>query len=156
MTMLPRPTLHTNHDNVIKWKHFPLYWPFVRGIHRSPLNELCYYHRQILWHWCKARNLLDLFDQQTHEYNYIHLCTFRKFVEIPIHMHALCRRLMRCPIRIWIHSTHETARIDYIFTTTQSTTRLWACYHIEAKWALWRHKSLTLFCWFNRFFMLTT
>ena len=27
---------HThNHDDVIKWKHFPRYWPFVRGIHRS-------------------------------------------------------------------------------------------------------------------------
>ena len=25
------------HDNVIKWKHFPRYWPFVRGIHRSPV-----------------------------------------------------------------------------------------------------------------------
>ena len=24
------------HDGVIKWKHFPRYWPFVRGIHRSP------------------------------------------------------------------------------------------------------------------------
>ena len=22
------------HDDVIKWKHFPRYWPFVRGIHR--------------------------------------------------------------------------------------------------------------------------
>ena len=27
------------HDDVIKWKHFPLYWPFVRGIHRSPVNS---------------------------------------------------------------------------------------------------------------------
>ena len=27
------------HDGVIKWKHFPRYWPFVRGIHRSPLNS---------------------------------------------------------------------------------------------------------------------
>ena len=26
------------HDDVIKWKHFPLNWPFVRGIHRSPVN----------------------------------------------------------------------------------------------------------------------
>ena len=26
--------LHT-HDDVIKWKHFPRNWPFVRGIHRS-------------------------------------------------------------------------------------------------------------------------
>ena len=28
------------HDDVIKWKHFPRYWPFVRGIHRSPVNSL--------------------------------------------------------------------------------------------------------------------
>ena len=27
------------HDDVIKWKHIPLYWPFVRGIHRSPMNS---------------------------------------------------------------------------------------------------------------------
>ena len=27
------------HDDVIKWKHFPPYWPFVRRIHRSPVNS---------------------------------------------------------------------------------------------------------------------
>ena len=27
------------HEDVIKWKHFPRYWPFVRGIHRSPVNS---------------------------------------------------------------------------------------------------------------------
>ena len=27
------------HDDVIKWKHFPRNLPFVRGIHRSPLNS---------------------------------------------------------------------------------------------------------------------
>ena len=27
------------HDDVIKWKHFPRYWPFVRGIYRSPVNS---------------------------------------------------------------------------------------------------------------------
>ena len=26
-------------DDVIQWKHFPGYWPFVRGIHRSPVNS---------------------------------------------------------------------------------------------------------------------
>ena len=25
------------HDDVIKWKHFLSYWPFVQGIHRSPV-----------------------------------------------------------------------------------------------------------------------
>ena len=28
------------HDDVIKWKHFPRYWPFVRGIHRSTVNSM--------------------------------------------------------------------------------------------------------------------
>ena len=27
------------HDDVIKWNPFPCYWPFVWGIHRSPLNH---------------------------------------------------------------------------------------------------------------------
>ena len=31
--------LKSYHDDVIKWKHFPRYWPFVRGIHRSPVNS---------------------------------------------------------------------------------------------------------------------
>ena len=29
----------SNHYDVIKWKHFPHHWPFVRGIHRSPVNS---------------------------------------------------------------------------------------------------------------------
>ena len=27
------------HDDVVRWKHFPRCWPFVRGIHRSPVNS---------------------------------------------------------------------------------------------------------------------
>ena len=37
------PALNHNkipqHDDVIKWEHFLHYWPFVRGIHRSPLDS---------------------------------------------------------------------------------------------------------------------
>ena len=32
-------TVSTLHDDVIKWKHFPRYWPSVRRIHRSPVNS---------------------------------------------------------------------------------------------------------------------
>ena len=28
------------HDDVIKWKQFPCYWPFVCGIHLSPVNSV--------------------------------------------------------------------------------------------------------------------
>ena len=37
------------HDDVIKWKHFPGYWPFERGIHRSPVNS---------WHKGQRRGAL--------------------------------------------------------------------------------------------------
>ena len=30
---------YIQHGDVIKWKHFPRYWPFVRRIHRSPVNS---------------------------------------------------------------------------------------------------------------------
>ena len=38
LTSLDR-TCNFPHDDVIKWKYFPRYWPFVRGIHRSPVNS---------------------------------------------------------------------------------------------------------------------
>ena len=40
-SMLP-PTIDLKtktHDDVIKWKPSPRYWPFVWGIHRSPVNS---------------------------------------------------------------------------------------------------------------------
>ena len=45
------------HDDVIKWKHFPRYWPFVRGLHRSPVNlpHKGPWHRalmfSLIWAW---------------------------------------------------------------------------------------------------------
>ena len=41
--MIHRTTLQFHllslHDDVIKWNHFPRYWPFVWGIYRPPLNS---------------------------------------------------------------------------------------------------------------------
>ena len=37
-----------NHHDVIKWKHFLHYWPFMRGIHRWPVNSP---HKG---QWCRA------------------------------------------------------------------------------------------------------
>ena len=39
-------TMDFYNDDVIKSKHFPRYWPFVRGIHRSPVN----YPQKSRWH----------------------------------------------------------------------------------------------------------
>ena len=36
---ITKADIRLKHDDVIKWKHFPRHWPFVRGIHRSPVNS---------------------------------------------------------------------------------------------------------------------
>ena len=40
-----------NHDDVIKWEHFPHYWLFVQGIHWSPVNSphLGQWHRALMF-----------------------------------------------------------------------------------------------------------
>ena len=49
------------HDDVIKWKHFPCYQPFVRGIHwyfpsQRPvtLSFDVFFDLRSLWHHCSA------------------------------------------------------------------------------------------------------
>ena len=65
-----------SHDDVIKWKHCPRYWPFVRGIHLLPVNSpykvqwrgaLMFY---LIWVWIKGwvnnRETGDLRRYRTH------------------------------------------------------------------------------------------
>ena len=42
------------HDDVIKWKHLPRYWPFVLGIHRSPVNS----PHKCQWRWALMFSLI--------------------------------------------------------------------------------------------------
>ena len=76
-------------DDVIKWKHFPRYWPFVRGIHRLPVNSS---HKgqwrralmfSFIWTngWVNKRNAGDLV-----RYCYVffwkkNLCFYSNFIE---------------------------------------------------------------------------
>ena len=50
-----RPNLK-RHDDVIKWKQFPRYWPFVQGIHRSPVNSphKCQWRGTLMFSWICA------------------------------------------------------------------------------------------------------
>ena len=45
---------NVEHDDVIKWKHFPRYWPFVREIHRSPVN----FPHKGQWRWALMFTLI--------------------------------------------------------------------------------------------------
>ena len=67
---------HQQYDDIIKWKHFPHYWPFVRGIHRAPVvpshkgqwcgalmfSSICSWTNS----WANNRNTSDLRCHCTH------------------------------------------------------------------------------------------
>ena len=50
-----------SHDDVIKWKHFPHNWPFVRGIHLSPVNSPHKGH----WHGALMFSLICVLNKQS-------------------------------------------------------------------------------------------
>ena len=65
------------HDDVIKWKHFPRNWPFVRGIHRPPVNSphkgqwrkaLIFFSLICVWinYWVKNREAGDFRRYRAH------------------------------------------------------------------------------------------
>ena len=52
---------HVCHHDVIKWNHFPRYWPFVWGIHRSPVDSLAKSSDSELWCflWCASEQTVQ-------------------------------------------------------------------------------------------------
>ena len=83
-----------SHDDVIKWKHFPRYWSFVRGIHRSPVNSplkgqwrgALMFSLVCVWRngWVNTRKAGDLRRYRDHygvtvmfySYIYLFICSF--------------------------------------------------------------------------------
>ena len=54
------------HDHVIKWKHFPRYWPFVRGIHRPVTRSFDVYFDARINGWVNNRAAGDLGHHHAH------------------------------------------------------------------------------------------
>ena len=88
------------HDDVIKWKHFPRYWPLVRGIHRSPVNSphkgqcrgALMFSLICVWtnDWINNREAGDLRRYRTH-YDVTIIVTDRSYVWIHmgiVHIHS--------------------------------------------------------------------
>ena len=83
------------HDEVIKWKHFPRYSSFVRGIHRSPVNSPYKGQRRgalvfplnCVWinGWVNSREAGDLRPYRTH----CDVTVMFHFFPHTIHFHSL-------------------------------------------------------------------
>ena len=52
------------HDGVIKWKHFPRYWPFVRGMHWWPVDSP--HKGQWRWAWMFSLSCVRTSDWANH------------------------------------------------------------------------------------------
>ena len=50
-----------NHYDVIKWKHFPRYCPYVRGIHQSPADSPTkgQYHKRLIFLCCQSKQTAE-------------------------------------------------------------------------------------------------
>ena len=48
-----------NYDDVIKWKHFPRYWQFVRAIHRSPVNSKGQWRGALMFLWSASESTVE-------------------------------------------------------------------------------------------------
>ena len=77
-TELIPDTAASDHDDVIEWKHFPRYWPFVRGIHRWPVDSphkgqwrgALVFSLISAWTNGRANNLGDAGDLRRHRAHY--------------------------------------------------------------------------------------
>ena len=111
------------HDDVIMtsswWKHFPRYWPFVRGIQRSPVNSP---HRQ--WRgalmfslicawingWVNNREVGDLRRHRAH-YDVIVMGNYLRFKDNAARMDMASFNTLfllniypvLCPLFLWLH-----------------------------------------------------
>ena len=49
------------HDDFIKWKHFPHYWPFVRGIHWWPVDSphKGQWRGALMFTWCVPQQIVE-------------------------------------------------------------------------------------------------
>ena len=101
--MSSRITFLDTYDDVIKWKHFPRNWPFVRGIHRSLVNST----HKVQWRgalmfslicvWINDRvNNREAGDLRRYRAHYDVIVMFRMDCQYSVHGKAPCHMLCPC------------------------------------------------------------
>ena len=93
--------IHFIHDDVIKWKHFPRYYPFVRGIRRSPVN----YPHKGQWRGALMVSLICALNRQ------LSIQSYRKVGDLRRSLWRHCN--VECRIRVNESTVHA---IETFFT----------------------------------------
>ena len=111
------------HDDVIKWKHFPRNWPFVRGIHRSPVNGLPAQRPM-------TRSFNVFFDLRLNK-------------RVSKQSWGWWFETLPCPL--WRHC-NELGGIPFAVYSQRNRHRLIQFHHITHwKWHVWPSKTFTIF-----------
>ena len=113
------------HDDVIKWKHFPRHWPFVRGIHGSLGLLIC----ARINGWVNNREAGDLRRRCTH-YDVIVMCKesngheWRTYPFVcSANSHQYCNGFILCLVVIFIGSTSmQLMSVTFVSETIQVKT----------------------------------
>ena len=110
------------HDDVIQWKHFPRYWPFVLGIHRSPVKSP-QWRRALMFSlicartnaWVNNGEAGDLRRHRPH-YDVIVMEITRDWL---IDVHKLCTNSISCHLCIILQQRNllRTCRYENMFYT---------------------------------------
>ena len=144
--------LSAHHDDVIKWKHFPRYWPFERGIHRwIPLTkasdaELWCFLWSAPWinGWVNNREAGNLIRYRVHYDVTVMLDPYKKMTLRDVHVdsHHLQVNCLSSPYRVVtcllsrVHylfacSTHSSLSIHFWIRTGLHTLMVpWFCYFV--------------------------
>ena len=129
-----------SHDDVIKWKHFTRYWPFVWGIHRSPGNSphkgqwrralmFCFICAWISG-WVNNREAGDLRRHCAH-YDVIVM-----FIAIPKKLGFCCITTMQCMVCA-NKRVHYGPVVVFVCLHIRLSDKSWPC---RVAWMQWTYK----------------
>ena len=106
-------------NDVINWKHFPRYWPFVRGIHQPPVNspykgqwrETLMFSLMWAWtnSWIKNRDAGDLRRHHAHYDITVIWCAFCLSLLLCIRYRVILDRVIR---RYWMNFTLQHIEVE--------------------------------------------
>ena len=124
---LPSPREDFVHDDVIKWKHFPRYWPFVWGIPRWPGNSphkgqwrgALMFSLTCAWinGWVNNRKAGDL---RNPLWRHCNVGLFHLSIEKWLQVHFMCPKMQRNIVWYVIWRTCVAGRQDVISKTNLS------------------------------------
>ena len=97
------------HDDVIKWKHYPRYWPFVRGIHGSRSPQKCQWRGALMYSlicvringWVNNREAGDLRRYRAHYDVTIISDSFQVNIPVPKHNETQQYTVYHLDMTVW-------------------------------------------------------